>query len=161
MRRRDLRASTKGQHPPYIFLNQNPANLPDSGSYVIIIALEQTKTIKIGSLGETKLTRGYYAYVGSAKRGLRARIARHLKHRKKRKHWHIDTLTSLHSTHIRAIAWNPKPENECRIATQLIKHTKNYIQGFGSTDCNCTSHLAYSTNYQKLINAVKMVVKNS
>ncbi|MDJ0270534.1 MAG: GIY-YIG nuclease family protein [Aigarchaeota archaeon] len=161
MRRRNIRASTKGQHPPHIFLHQNPANLPDSGSYVIIIALKQTKTLKIGSLGKIKLTHGYYAYAGSAKRALRARITRHLRHKKKRKHWHIDTLTSLPSTHIRAIACNPKPENECKIAAYLIKKMKNYVRGFGSTDCKCPSHLAYSTNYQKLIKAVKMVVKNS
>ena len=44
--------------------------------------------LQIGSLGEREFRAGHYVYVGSAARGLEARIARHGRLRKKM-HWHF------------------------------------------------------------------------
>jgi Uri superfamily endonuclease len=38
----------------------------DKGTYVLIASVAQMKRVKIGSLGESGIVPGFYAYVGSA-----------------------------------------------------------------------------------------------
>ena len=40
----------------------------DSGSYIVILRLEQDRRISIGSISDIKFRKGFYLYVGSAKR---------------------------------------------------------------------------------------------
>ena len=62
-----------------------------AGSYILLIKLPEEKTISTGSLKSVHFHRGYYAYVGSAMGGFKARLNHHLKGNKK-PHWHIDYL---------------------------------------------------------------------
>ncbi|MCX7788115.1 MAG: DNA/RNA nuclease SfsA, partial [Spirochaetes bacterium] len=64
----------------------------DRGSYLVSLFLEHEARITVGSLGERLFPQGWYVYAGSAQRGLTARVARHLRFRKK-VHWHIDYLS--------------------------------------------------------------------
>jgi Uri superfamily endonuclease len=60
-------------------------------SYQVLIDVSQPLRCVIGCLGEFDFPVGGYAYSGSAKRGLDARIARHLR-RQRPLRWHIDYL---------------------------------------------------------------------
>jgi len=55
----------------------------DSASYQLLIKLADKRRIKVGRLGSFIFPAGYYVYTGSAKIGLEARIARHLRRDKK------------------------------------------------------------------------------
>jgi sugar fermentation stimulation protein A len=119
------------------------AEFADRGSYLLLIRLEQEKTITVGKLGPRTFTAGYYVYAGSAMNGLRSRIARHLR-RKKQFHWHIDYLTAA------ADAITPVPiisseRLECALAKALSALSEKTLTGFGSTDCRCPAHLFYFT----------------
>lgn len=65
--------------PWYILEN----NLKDSGNYLLILHADKDSKIVIGELGEKNIKKGYYIYVGSAKKNLRQRIERHKRLRKK------------------------------------------------------------------------------
>ncbi len=117
------------------------------GSYVLIIKVLRNKEIKIGKLGNIYFKRGFYAYVGSAMNGLEKRIERHLKLEKKMK-WHIDYLL-MHAI-IRDVFYKESDEKEeCKIANYLIKKFE-YVNKFGSSDCNCKSHLFFG-KYNKFV----------
>lgn len=58
----------------------------------MFLRLEKRQPIKIGRFPETYFEPGYYVYVGRTRRGLKARIQRHLKKNKKTFR-HIDYLT--------------------------------------------------------------------
>lgn len=49
-----------------------------SGIYVLFISARRSILLKVGALGKIKLSKGTYAYVGSAQNGIKMRIARHL-----------------------------------------------------------------------------------
>ncbi|GFP26227.1 sugar fermentation stimulation protein A, partial [Candidatus Hakubella thermalkaliphila] len=49
----------------------------DIGSYIIILNLKNTQKLSIGELGEITLEKGYYLYVGSARKNLTRRVQRH------------------------------------------------------------------------------------
>ncbi len=107
------------------------------GVYVLLIELPKSAEIQVGHLGKIKFKTGFYAYVGSALGGLEARISRHLR-KEKKIHWHIDYL----------LAWARIKEvyvdygKECDIARKLSEYF-TCIRGFGSSDCDCKSHLFY------------------
>jgi Uri superfamily endonuclease len=61
------------------------------GTYVLLINLPSAQIIKVGSLGETHLPVGQYAYVGSAMGGFKSRLPHHFR-KSKKPHWHIDYL---------------------------------------------------------------------
>ena len=67
------------------------------GSYILIIALYEGRTIKVGGLQNIHFPRGRYAYVGSAMGGFKPRLSHHSR-RDKRPRWHIDYL--LQKAHI-------------------------------------------------------------
>jgi len=60
------------------------------GAYILILYLPHSSTVK-SKAKVWFLEEGVYAYVGSAKRGIKARVLRYLSKNKK-KHWHIDHL---------------------------------------------------------------------
>ena len=116
-----------------------------SGVYVLIFKLEAPLEIQVGRLGRQTLPAGHVLYVGSAfgPGGLRARLARHLKSQK-RKHWHIDALTSTISP-----AAYLCDASGSRLECQWAQHLANLpgavipVPGFGSSDCRsgCAAHL--------------------
>jgi|GEM_PF-366636 Uri superfamily endonuclease len=111
------------------------------GIYLLIIGLHDPRWIQIGGLGYRLFRRGYYGYVGSAIRGMRSRLDRHLKG-VKRLHWHIDYL--LRYADIDAIIYGQcRRDEECALANQLSSIFQS-VPSFGSTDCRCSSHLFFS-----------------
>lgn len=111
----------------------------DSGSYILILRLPEESDIQIGSLGEIKFRKGYYLYVGSARRNLSSRIERHHRMRK-RLFWHVDFLRAVAAFHL-ALPIRTQDVLECEIA-RAVKETAEWeIPGFGSSDCSCSSHL--------------------
>ena len=61
--------------------------------YVIVVHVNKDTLLKIGKLGDTFFKKGFYAYIGSAMKGWRKRIERHIR-KEKKKRWHIDYLTT-------------------------------------------------------------------
>lgn len=120
------------------------------GSYSLIFELEEKQKIKIGALGQIEFKKGFYAYNGSAfgPGGLK-RLERHKETMKEgnKLHWHIDYLLANEKiSYIGYIASNE--DIECFLSqTDDLDH----IEEFGSSDCNCNSHLLYSSEKQKLI----------
>ncbi|MCS7139954.1 MAG: GIY-YIG nuclease family protein [Candidatus Nezhaarchaeota archaeon] len=127
-------------------LNEPPITmLPEKGVYTIILHVKRSLRIHVGSLGIVGIKRGFYAYTGSGLgRGalsLRGRLLRHLRKDKKLR-WHIDYLTSLPTVKVvGVVASRAEKELECIVASRLGKSFR-CIEGFGSSDCSCTSHLA-------------------
>lgn len=119
------------------------------GSYILVLFLKSPLDIEVGKLGNLFFKKGYYFYVGSAlgERGsstLENRVSRHLRlPEKKRKHWHVDYLLDNFAS-IERIFLIPTIKNlECLIAQALIDCSGVYVEKFGSSDCNCKSHLIY------------------
>jgi Uri superfamily endonuclease len=113
------------------------------GIYHLIIYLPSDKNIEVGKLGRHCFQAGYYVYTGSAMRGLDQRIARHLRS-EKRLHWHIDYLLQ-HGQIIDIITHITKERHECKFNQMIMSLPECHIpiKGFGSSDCDCLSHLAF------------------
>ena len=125
------------------------------GSYVLLIELQQERTIGVGSLKTMHFDRGSYAYVGSAMGGLDARIRRHLRADKKC-HWHIDYLLS-HANIDGIILCRSEDRIECTIARALSRQF-DFIPGFGSSDCTCRSHLFFAPDKRQMKPGVSAVI---
>ncbi|WP_319562300.1 DNA/RNA nuclease SfsA [Marispirochaeta sp.] len=112
----------------------------DSGVYLLSIELKSRRRIETGALGKIDFEEGTWLYVGSARKNLSRRMARHLRRRKKL-HWHIDYLLqeadSCEAFPVRSI----KNDLECRLARDVGDIAESRIHGFGSSDCRCESHL--------------------
>lgn len=128
----------------------------DRGSYLIVLRLSEGKNITVGRLGDMFFRKGYYVYVGSAMANLTARLERHQRLRKNF-HWHIDSLRDA-AEFICALAIRSSDRLECDIATSMLKIAEWSVQGFGCTDCTCSTHLFAFTNdpvslpsFQKLL----------
>lgn len=119
---------------------------PDSGTYAVVLEAVGDIRVRVGALGERALGRGCYVYVGSAMRGMRSRIGRHLRRRKKH-HWHADYLTTHPGITVRGV-WvlQSGQRQECVIAARLAKQWK-VVEGFGASDCKCAGHLFYAGRY--------------
>jgi sugar fermentation stimulation protein A len=113
----------------------------DSGIYLVLLKNEEDQTVCIGSRGDIFFKRGYYFYVGSAKKNLAARIQRHTR-RRKNMHWHVDYLRDKTSV-IQVFPIRLQGEYECRLAQDIRAVSQSAVAGFGSSDCSCESHLFY------------------
>ena len=111
----------------------------DSGSYIIVLRLEQDRRISVGSIGDLKFRKGFYLYVGSAKKDLTRRINRHRSERKNL-FWHIDYLRE-HAEFHAALPIRASADLECEIAASMSKIADWRVDDFGSSDCSCESHL--------------------
>lgn len=115
------------------------------GLYVLILDVEKAFETEVGSLGIHRFHRGRYAYVGSARSGLEARVARHLE-RHKPLRWHIDYLTTAPWVEVRDVVMlDAPPFGECELNRRVIAHAggEATVPGFGATDCreDCPAHL--------------------
>lgn len=125
-----------------------------NGIYLLAISVKKEIRLKIGSLGIRKFDRGLYVYVGSAQKKLEKRIMRHMR-RNKRKFWHIDHLLSNENTEIvKAFYKEVESTWECKIASKLCE-IGFPVNGFGSSDCQCKSHLFKIKDHQSLIGFIK------
>jgi len=113
------------------------------GVYLLRVRVKPEETIDIGSLARRKV-KGEYLYVGSAHgSGGFKRVSRHLEvaaGRRSGGHWHIDHLVEAGEV---VETWLiPSEEDlECELAGILGKLFEQPIESFGSSDCNCYSHL--------------------
>ena len=122
------------------------------GTYILIINLPDNITLSPGKLGSINFLKGYYAYVGSAMNGLENRIDRHLRNNKKM-FWHIDYL--LKKGDIKRIYYEKNDHKlECEHANKLSSYF-TYIPNFGSSDCNCKSHLFYTNSEMEFYDVIE------
>jgi len=120
------------------------------GTYIIVIFLKKHIQISIGALGLISFKKGYYLYIGSAmgdfgSSTLINRVKRHISPPENKKiHWHIDYFLNNQETSIVQLNLIPSRQKlECILAEELISQSDGYIKKFGSSDCNCLSHLIY------------------
>ena len=114
------------------------------GSYLLILYLRRRTLITIGRLGTFSFQRGWYCYAGSAfgPGGLKARLGHHLK-TINCYHWHIDYLRTV--AELRSVWYVEGADKEHSWSTALarLESAELPIRGFGSSDCDCLSHLVY------------------
>ena len=122
-------------------VNCDPVRLveEDRGVYLITLSLSEEKRVATGGLGEVTYSKGWYVYVGSAKRALAARIRRHVSKRKTCR-WHVDYL-SLAADRVRAYPVYTDLDIECELASSIRRTGCTGVRGFGSSDCACDTHL--------------------
>ncbi len=111
------------------------------GAYILLFRLPRCEDMTVGRLGTFDLASGHYAYVGSARGGLEARVGRHLRGGGK-KHWHIDYLTER-AVDLGAYVFPSGQDIECELAKMVagLPGATMPIRRFGSSDCRCISHL--------------------
>jgi Uri superfamily endonuclease len=140
----------------------------DKGSYLLWFFLPRGADLTIGKLGRHHFKRGWYLYCGSAfgAGGLRARIGHHLKPSEK-KHWHVDYLKS--EANIRSVWFCRGENNEHDWSKKLstLPGANFPVIGFGSSDCDCRSHLIYlsrkpsSKNVQELLSGLVKIARRN
>jgi Uri superfamily endonuclease len=109
-------------------------------TYLLIIQGNVQQEFCVGALGYVTMPPGCYLYAGSARRGLHARLARHLRQEKKRR-WHIDYVLSGHALTIQEI-WIGEQIGECQLAGSLLALPRVTIPKLrlGASDCRCLTH---------------------
>ncbi|MCE5215228.1 MAG: GIY-YIG nuclease family protein [Methanobacterium sp.] len=119
------------------------------GTYCLLFELDETSSIRIGSLGIVEFKKGYYAYIGSALNSLKGRLDRHLREDKKL-YWHVDYFLAHKNTKIVTIIYALNDDRfECELADKIADQGKS-ILNFGCSDCKCDSHLFFFNEYSKL-----------
>jgi len=121
-------------------------SIQKGGIYNLIIKLSKDKEIRIGRLGTFVFPEGFYVYTGSAQNGLEKRINRHLSIIKKF-HWHIDYLLSCAKI-IDILRYIGSRKDECKLNCVIgkVAGATAVVKKFGSSDCNCITHLYYFKN---------------
>jgi sugar fermentation stimulation protein A len=115
----------------------------EKGAYILVMKLKKKQRITVGKLPVTTFHPGFYLYVGKAKKGLKARLNRHLS-KDKRLFWHIDYF--LQKAEMEDIWIKPDFFQECQVAGQiknLLNDSQWPLKRFGSSDCVCPSHLLF------------------
>ncbi len=120
-------------------------NIPaEPGSYLLFFYLRAGRSIEVGRLGSLHFRRGWYLYCGSAfgPGGLRGRLRHHL-NSDSRLHWHIDYLKQV--AELRKIWFMSGANMEHHWSHELatLDGLVAPFRGFGSSDCECFSHLVY------------------
>jgi Uri superfamily endonuclease len=117
------------------------------GAYVLHLIVKNTVTVQVGALGAITFPSGHYVYVGSARKSIESRVARHQRlacAKNGKLHWHIDHML-IH----------PKIEligretfagcRECDIAQRVASQrgASVPVPRFGASDCRsgCRTHL--------------------
>ncbi|KPK97893.1 MAG: hypothetical protein AMJ95_06785 [Omnitrophica WOR_2 bacterium SM23_72] len=113
----------------------------EARTYILLIKVFRGFNVLVGRLKDLHFKKGFYFYIGSAQRGLGARIQRHLT-KTKNIFWHIDYLLSSEYAQINEI-WINSKARECLTVKTLTKAGYNFIEKFGCSDCNCKSHLFF------------------
>ena len=108
------------------------------GIYLVFFRLSESKTIKIGALGELSFDSGTYIYAGSGRNSIEKRIERHFSS-PENKFWHIDYFGS-EAEPIDYFILPEESEYECFMAERL-DYWCEPVKAFGSSDCDCNSHL--------------------
>ena len=122
------------------------------GSYSLII--KAPEKVEVGALGLKNFESDYVVYNGSAfgPGGLK-RVFRHFSSDKKI-HWHIDYL--LQKGELEAALIFPDRDLECELSDKMDRP----VQGFGSSDCNCNSHLFEFESFESAFRKISGVVSD-
>jgi Uri superfamily endonuclease len=107
-------------------------------SYQLHIDVPRLVRCTVGRFGVMEFPTGRYVYTGSARRGLEARIARHLSSRKTLR-WHIDHLLAAPGVVVVGVVRSQCPE----CALNRLVRGSTPVPGFGASDCRagCGAHL--------------------
>lgn len=133
-----------------------------SGGYLLLIYLGSTYKVSASSFDSIILKRGYYIYAGSALRKCGWRLIRHICKRRKKLHWHIDRLLKNPKAKVIAVGLLPsKKKVECILSNHIASMADRSIRGFGSTDCDCPSHLHYFKRKRDAIKAIEDALKKT
>ncbi|MGM0604738.1 MAG: GIY-YIG nuclease family protein [Halobacteriota archaeon] len=121
------------------------------GSYVLVLSVEVPVTIDVGALGPIDFEAGGYAYVGRAfGPGGLGRVDRHrelARGDRETRHWHVDYLLGDRATRLIDVVTYPNRDVECALADDLPGQP---IDDFGSSDCDCGSHLLFCADPDRL-----------
>ena len=95
---------------------------------------------------------GWFVYVGSAQGpgGLK-RVERHLSYRHRPEaplRWHVDALLGCGALREAVMAVTSEPR-ECVLAEALGRALSPAFEGFGSSDCSCSTHLFRAPSRRK------------
>ncbi len=126
------------------------------GIYVLIIQVSSDIAVQVGALGKLTFKKGLYAYVGSAQNNLEKRVRRHLK-KEKHKFWHIDCLLGSDAAEVIAVFHRQADKTEECTVAKAIGEKGEAVAGFGSSDCNCKSHLFRIGDYRFLQNFMHLL----
>ena len=109
-------------------------------TYCLTLFVTEALEPRVGGLGRVRVPAGWLVYTGSARRGMEARIERHLRRRKPRR-WHLDYLTCDPRVLVVAVSRHDEPECERnqRNGGEVV------VRGLGASDCRsgCGSHLRW------------------
>lgn len=125
----------------------------NKGVYCLLLYLKKEQNIKIRNK-KVAFPKGYYCYAGSALNNLKKRIERH-KNSDKKFHWHIDYfLEKAKILDVKTI--KTEKRKECWLNNRIKNlKGKTIMKKFGSTDCNCETHLHYfKENPSKELNKI-------
>lgn len=111
------------------------------GSYCIAAFLPEDSVIEVARLGTFSFPKGLYVYTGSALSSLEGRISRHLRKEKKMR-WHIDYFLER-AEPMGFVPIISSKREECSINSKFLERGEIVAKGFGSSDCDCPSHLVY------------------
>jgi len=124
-----------------------PQGASGGGAYTLHLEVSRALRIQAGSLGEIRLASGLYFYIGSARRGIAARVARHerlARTKAGQAQWHVDYLLLHPSVRLLQVEAH-RNQNECRVSKRIARRqgVTAPIARFGSTDCRsgCKAHL--------------------
>jgi endonuclease-3 len=128
----------------------------EPGTYTLLVVLEEPTVVEFGAAGSRDLRAGWYAYTGSAfgPGGLK-RVDRHRSVSdgyNGTRQWHIDYLLGAETSSIVGTWTAPGRDAECAIARSLSGEP---IHGLGATDCDCRSHLRYSSSRDTIANSIE------
>ena len=119
------------------------SNVP--GTYILVLRSHGGNAIEAGKLGRLEVAPGYYLYIGSAfgPGGVAARLKHH-RMPAARPHWHIDYLRRVCEPVEARCAYNEKFEHDWARQFANSDAVISPFAGFGSSDCDCYSHLFFS-----------------
>lgn len=127
-----------------------------SGTYTLLVELSTDATVSVGALGDYTFPAGWYGYTGSAfGTGGFARVDRHRElaaGERDARHWHIDYLLGHPAAQLTDDVRTIDRDVECAVAREL---PDGPVDGFGASDCDCVSHLAYAPDRNELLRAVR------
>jgi Uri superfamily endonuclease len=114
------------------------------GTYLLLLECNNEAELSIGKLGRMNTEPGCYLYVGSAfgPGGIRARIKHHMQIAV-RPHWHIDYLRSVAGLVNAWCVHGARYEHEWAHCLMQNQAATKPLKGFGSSDCDCETHLFY------------------
>lgn len=118
----------------------------NGGAYLLYLRVPRPIVVQAGRLGRHRLVPGLYVYVGSARRGLRQRVARHTRlvtEKRGNRRWHIDAVLLHRATRL-VRSETVEEGEECALSAALAARpgVEVPIARFGATDCRhgCAAH---------------------